>query len=232
MTFTSNEKYINVLIGSYIHKRWNPSSDGYGLLTAINIETDIKLKKKLTAIYDVHIQNNMEKYDKLYNDCREQNKDTFDKHLTYAIGGIYKSFAISMYVKDYVEAVPVNNFHKNNEHLKFVNAIYSKNESLLNFIQHTFIPKYAPSIKFNFEMYISDKFFSSTPLDKTKYNRMSIDELNKTAEDLTKKNISMAMNKEIFGINIKMKDEFIDNLQAFAYIQDRLESLENVSAYQ
>jgi hypothetical protein len=249
MTFTPEEKYINVLIGSFTNKLWNPDSDGHGLMYAINLEENETIKKKFINIYNLVIQNNMNEYHKLYNECKNQNKHIFDYHLKYVLFGIYKNSVISTYIKKYVSThleyvlfgigIDKNSvsstyikkygskhFDFFDEYLQYVNAMSLKHDSYLNFIKNEFIPKYTNN-NYNFNIPITDELFSSTPIDKNKYNKMSCIELNEQLYTFNERNTILAMNKEMYSNNI-MKEEFINNIQTSIYIENIINYLNNL----
>jgi hypothetical protein len=252
MTFTPEEKYINVLIGSFINKLWNPDSDGHGLMYAINLEENETLKIKLNNLYNLVIQNNMDEYYKIYNDCRDQNKHIFDYHLKYVLFGIYKNAVISTYIKKYVSThleyvlfgigieknsvsstyikkYASKHFDFFDEYLQYVNKMSRKNDSYLIFIKNEFIPKYtnnnSTNNNYNINISITDELFSSTPIDKNKYNKISYIELNQQLDELNERNTILAMNKEIYSNN-SMKEEFINNIQTSIYIENRINYLD------
>lgn len=251
MTFTPDEKYINVLISSFTNKLWNPNSDGHGLMYAINLEENESLKIQFNNLYNLIIQNNMHEYHKIYNECRNQNKHIFDYHLKYVLFGIYKNSVISTYIKKYVSThlkyvlfgigidknsvsstyikkYASKHFDFFDEYLQYVNEMSRKNDSYLNFIKKEFIPKYTnynTNLNFNFNISITDELFSSTPIDKNKYNKISYIELKEQLTELNDKNTILAMNKEIYSNNI-MKEEFINNIQTSIYIENRINYLD------
>jgi hypothetical protein len=249
MTFTSEEKYINVLIGSFTNKLWNPNSDGHGLMYAINLEENETLKIKLNNLYNLIIQNNMHEYHKIYNECKNQNKHIFDYHLKYILFGIYKNSVISTYIKQYVSThlkyvlfgigidknsvsstyikkYASKHFDFFDEYLQYVNEMSRKNDSYLNFIKNKFIPKYTDNnTNYNFNIPITDELFSSTPIDKNKYNKISYIELKEQLNELNEKNTILAMNKEMYSNN-SMKEEFINNIQTSIYIENRINYLD------
>ena len=105
-----------------------------------------------------------------------------------------------------------------------------KNDSYLNFIKNEFIPKYTNNNytnnnNFNFNIPITDELFSSIPIDKIKYNKISYIELKEQLNELNEKNTILAMNKEIYSNNI-MKEEFINNIQTSIYIENRINYLD------
>ena len=252
MTFTPDEKYINVLISSFTNKLWNPNSDGHGLMYAINLEENETLKKQFNNLYNLIIKNNMNEYHKIYNECRNQNKQMFDYHLKYVLFGIYKNSVISTYIKKYVSThleyvlfgigIDKNSISSTyikkygskhfdffDEYLQYVNAMSHKNDSYLNFIKNEFIPKYTNNNNFNFNIPITDELFSSIPIDKTKYNKISYIELKEQLNELNEKNTILAMNKEIYSNNI-MKEEFINNIQTSIYIENRINYLDELKS--
>jgi len=251
MTFTPDEKYINVLISSFTNKLWNPNSDGHGLIYAINLEENESLKIQFNNLYNLVIQNNMNEYHKLYNECKNQNKHIFDYHLKYVLFGIYKNSVISTYIKQfvsthlkyvlfgigidknsvsstYIKKYASKHFDFFDEYLQYVNVMSRKNDSYLNFIKNKFIPKYTvDNFNFNFNIPITDELFSSTPIDKNKYNKISYIELNEKLVELNDNNTILAMNKELYTNN-SMKEEFINNIQTSIYIENRINYLDKL----
>ena len=247
MNFTPEEKYINVLIGSFTNKLWNPDSNGHGLMYAINSEENETLKKQFNNLYNLILQNNMHEYHKIYNECKNQNKQIFDYHLQYVLFGIYKNSVISTYIKKYVSThikyvlfgiyknpdikkYATKHFDFFDEYLQYVNTMSLKNDSYLNFIKNEFIPKYNNlNYNFNFNIPITDELFSSTPIDKNKYNKISYIELKEQLTELNDKNTILAMNKEMYSNNI-MKEEFINNIQTSIYIENRINYLDKLKS--
>ncbi len=221
MTFTANEKYINVLINTYITKLWNPASDGYGLLQAMNMEKNFKLKNKFNVLYNLLIQNNMDEYGKLYNDCKKENKEKFNVHLNYVIFGFYRTRTIYLYIKTYADG----NDYIDPKHSSFVNKMLDKSTSLLNFVIKEFIPKYAKDCNFNF----NTKIIDTIPLDENKYNMMSYDELSETSIKFTNINKMLALNPDIYRNN-KIENEFMNNLRIICYVENKLTELDNANS--